>query len=101
MFIHTVFFWLNEGLEEKDLGLMEEGLHALLKIPTVHGGYWGKPANTPRDVVDNSYHYALTVLFDDRENHAIYQEDERHLTFLGQCASMWSTVKVYDYLTGK
>ena len=101
MFIHTVFFWLNEGMEEKDLGVIEEGLDSLLKISTVHGGYWGKPANTPRDAVDNSYHYALTVLFNDRESHDVYQEDEQHLKFIEQCSFMWSTVKVYDYLTGK
>lgn len=99
MFIHTVFFWLNE--KEKNLPIMEEGLESLLKISTAHGGYWGKPANTPRDVVDNSYHYALTVLFNDRESHDAYQEDEQHLKFVEQCSSMWLNVKVYDYLTEK
>jgi hypothetical protein len=99
MFIHIVFFWLKEGVEEKDLGAMEEGLTSLFNISTVRGGHWGKPANTPREVVDNSYSYALTVIFDDRAGHDAYQKDAQHVKLLEQCSSLWSKIKVYDYLT--
>jgi hypothetical protein len=99
MFIHTVFFWFKEGVKEQDITIFEEGLVSLLNISTVQTGYWGKPANTPRDVVDNSYAYGLTALFEDREKHDAYQEDEQHLKFIEQCAAMWENVKVYDYLT--
>ncbi len=101
MFIHNVYFWLQDGLMEKDVTIFEAGLQSLLTIPTVQEGYWGKPANTPRDVVDNSYTCALTAIFKDREAHDAYQEDEQHLSFVEQCASMWLNVKVYDYLTEK
>jgi len=100
MFIHNVYFWLKGGLSDKDLTVLEEGLSSLLKISGVQGGHWGKPANTPRDVVDNSYTYALTVIFEDRERHDAYQEDKQHLRFIEQCSSMWLNVKVYDYLPG-
>ena len=99
MFIHTVFFWLKEGVEEKDLEALEKGIASLFKISTVRGGHWGKPANTPREVVDNSYTYGLTLIFDDREGHDAYQKDAQHVTFVEQYSSMWSNVKVYDYLT--
>jgi hypothetical protein len=99
MFIHTVFFWFKEGVEDKDVGVMEEGLGALLNIATVQGGYWGTPANTPRDVVDNSYAYALTVLFHDKNSHDAYQLDDVHVKFVEQCSALWLRVKVYDYLT--
>ena len=99
MFIHTVFFWLKDDVKDEDLAVFEEGLGSLLKAPTMQGGYCGKPANTPIDVVDNSYSYALTAIFQDKEGHDAYQEDELHVKFLEQCASMWINVKVYDYLT--
>ena len=99
MFIHTVFFWLKDNTGEQELQVFEKGLQSLLNISTVQGGYCGTPANTPRDVVDNTYTYALTVLFEDSNAHDAYQVDTVHVKFVEQNSSIWLNVKVYDYLT--
>jgi hypothetical protein len=73
MHIHTVYFWLQEDLTTANLGEFEQGLKSLLTILHVREGYWGKPAGTPREVVDNSYAYSLTMFFKSTAEHDSYQ----------------------------
>ena len=59
-FIHTVFFWMKEGVtEEQKADFKNNGLTALSKINSIYKFYAGPPAGTPREVVDNSYDFAL------------------------------------------
>jgi len=61
MFIHTVYFWFEDDLDSQALAAAEEGLQSLTKDPSVHHGMFGKPADTHRSVVDNTYTYGLVV----------------------------------------
>ena len=95
-FVHTVFFWFEEGLtEEQQTGFLE-GLRSLSEVPTVRAWHIGPPAGTPRDVVDNSYDYALILHFDDREGQNMYQEHPIHQAFVENHEAVWSRVQVYD-----
>jgi hypothetical protein len=67
MHVHNVYFWLKDGLESQALAAFAKGLNALTHDPAVKSGYYGKPAGTHRDVVENSYTYGLVLAFDDQE----------------------------------
>ena len=95
-FIHTVFFWYNEGVSEEDKKQFMEGLRSLSTIESVRKFYIGPPAMTPREVVDNSYQMALVVHFDDVAGHDLYQEAQIHLDFIEASKHVWKKVQVYD-----
>ena len=101
MHIHTVYFWLQADLSKTDLEEFEQGMKALVTIPHVQEGYWGKPAGTPREVVDNSYAYSLTMFFTSTSDHNNYQMDEVHQHFVAKHNAKWKRVQVYDVLTSE
>lgn len=98
-FIHSVFFWVNEGItEEQKADFAKNGLGALSAIESVHKMYVGPPAMTQREVVDNSYGFALICHFKDEAAHDAYQDDPIHLKFIEDYKHIWSKVVVYDNL---
>ena len=95
--IHNVFFWLKPDLSEADKAAFLEGVKSLMAISTVRKCYIGSPASTEaRDVVDNTFSYALLVHFDDVAGQDAYQIDPIHLKFVEDHKDKWTTVKVYD-----
>jgi hypothetical protein len=100
MFVHTVFFWMTPGASDADRRkLAAECIEYLGKCPTVRQLWAGPPAQTPREVVDNSYDVGLTVVMDDKEGHDAYQVDPLHLEFIKRNKHTWQRVQIYDYLT--
>lgn len=94
--IHQVFFWLKEG---EDVSDFKKEASVLGKCKNVNRSYLGTPAPTEaRDVVDNSYHVAVTLFFDSLEDQAAYQVDPDHLAFIEKNSDRWSSVKVYDFM---
>ncbi|MEL6943396.1 MAG: Dabb family protein, partial [Bacteroidota bacterium] len=66
-FIHTVFFWMKDGMTEAEQEQFQAGLQSLSEIESVKKFHWGKPAGSEnRDVVDHSYDYALIIHFADQ-----------------------------------
>ena len=92
-FVHSVFFWLKD---ETDREAFEAELKKLTDIETIRKAHIGPPAGTPRGVVDNSYHYALLIEFDDAAGHDTYQEHPVHLAFVDANGDKWNKVVVYD-----
>jgi hypothetical protein len=96
MHSHNVYFWLKEGLSKSALLEFEQGLDTLTMTSQVINGYYGKPANTNRAVVDNTYTYGLTLTFKDTADHNLYQADPIHLAFVDKNAAKWIRVQVFD-----
>jgi len=97
MLIHTVIFWLKEGLNDKDRAKFFKGVDSLGTIQSVEHTFIGTPANTAkRPVVDDSYDCALTVALKSIEDHDAYQVDPIHLAFIKDCAHLWENVKIFD-----
>lgn len=95
--IHTVYFWLNEDVDEASAKSFEDGVWSLEGIPSVKRMFVGPAASTPsRGVVDNSFDYALIVWFDDVAGHDIYQEHPIHLKFVEEQEAKFKRVQVYD-----
>ncbi|HEX6924890.1 MAG TPA: Dabb family protein [Longimicrobiaceae bacterium] len=96
MFIHSVYFWLADGLTEAQREQFVSQARALTRIETVRYGWLGRPAPTDRPVIDRSYSYALTVVFDDQAGHDAYQDHPVHDRFRNECSSFWTRVLIYD-----
>jgi hypothetical protein len=99
MFTHMVFFWMKEGAPPAEReGVIKSCNELLAKIPTVKHLWAGKPAMTPRDVVDNSYDVGLCVVMDDRAGHDVYQNHPLHTEFINRHKLHWQRVRVYDFM---
>jgi len=96
MHSHTVLFWLNNGLSSDDISEFEKGLESLTKIPLVIDGYFGKPADTNRSIVDRTYSYGLTLQFKSILEHDQYQTHPTHLDFVTNNSGKWKKVLIYD-----
>ena len=96
MFVHAVYFWGHPTLSDADKQQWLRGLRTLPGIETVQQGYVGVPADTHRDVVENTYTYALILLFRDKDAHDRYQAHLTHLAFVETCARFWRKVVVHD-----
>ena len=99
MHSHNVLFWLQDDLSYSELMEFEKGLKTLINDPLVIRGVYGKPANTHRSVVENSYSYGLSLMFKDLADHDLYQAEPIHLAFVDKNESKWAKVLVYDIET--
>ena len=98
MFVHVVLFWLNDGAPPTAREqLVNDCQGYLAKIPTVRNLWTGRPAMTPREVVDNSYAVGLCVVLDDVAGHDVYQEHPLHKEFIARNKPNWKRVQVYDF----
>jgi len=101
-FIHTVFFWMNENVTaDQKADFAKNGLGKLTKVPSIYKSYFGPPAMSPRDVVDNTYDFALVCHFKNKEDQDKYQIAPIHLKFIEDYKDLWKRVQVYDNLLMK
>src|SRR5690242_16121710 len=96
VFIHHVYFWLNNPDSTEDRDALIEGLKKVTKVPSIKTSHIGKPAGTNRDVIDTSYAVSWLLTFDSKEAEASYQTDPIHLKFVEECKHLWKKVIVYD-----
>ncbi|TJZ59776.1 Dabb family protein [Sphingobacterium olei] len=95
--VHTVFFWLQEDLGEKEIQNFTGFFEALRKIPTIQSLHYGKPApTTPREVVDNSFSYNLIVTFANIDDINVYETHPIHLQAIEKYSHLWTKVRVSD-----
>lgn len=96
IFIHHVYFWLNNPGSSEDRDALVEGLKKVTKVTSIKTSHIGKPAATIRDVIDTSYAISWLLTFDTKEDEASYQTDPIHLKFVEDCKHLWKKVIVYD-----
>ncbi len=98
-FSHVVYFWLNNPENEQDRLDFETSLKKFLNSSMyAQTKFIGVPADTPREVVDNSYTYSLILTFPSKEIQEKYQNEAAHLVFIEEASHLWEKVKVYDSL---
>ena len=95
-FLHHVFFWLNEPDNPEARKTFEAALKELSTVETIKFLHIGKPADTDRPVIDNTYHYSFLIGFKDKAGHDVYQEHPIHDKFRNEYSHMWTKVLVYD-----
>ncbi|MES2850873.1 MAG: Dabb family protein [Bacteroidota bacterium] len=96
VFLHHVFFWLNDPSSVEDRSKLVEGLTKLSAVKAIKNFHIGKPADTNRDVIERGYSISWFVQFDNAADQASYQTDPIHLQFIEECKHLWSKVTVYD-----
>jgi hypothetical protein len=97
MLVHSVYFWLKDGLSSEEKQSFEKGLKSLSAIESVKDIFIGDPASTNRPVIDRSYSYGLVVIFENIEGHDLYQAHPLHKAFLELYSSYWNRVLIYDF----
>lgn len=96
VFIHHVYFWLNNPESKEDFDKLVAGLRKLSVVKTISSFHIGKPADTNRDVIDRSYSVSWMLLFKNKADQDSYQVDPIHLKFVDECKHLWKKVVVYD-----
>ena len=97
MFIHTAFFWVDRTLSKDQVEAFERGLKSLEKIPMLREMHWGKPSPRFNLVVDPTYSYGVTMIFDDEARHNEYLAHPIHEEFSNQHSKKFTRIVVYDY----
>lgn len=96
MFIHHVYFWLNDPVIGEDKLKLIAGLQKLSSAKTIRKFYISEPAETRREVIDSSYDISWLLFFDNATDQDTYQSDPIHLKFVEECSMLWKKVLVYD-----
>ncbi len=95
-FVHQVYFWLKDPKNVEVRKKFEKGLAMMDTIPQIRESHIGIPPKSEREVVDGSFTYSYLVIFDNKEDHDIYQKHEIHLKFIEENSELWERVQVYD-----
>lgn len=97
VFVHHVYFWLNNPDSQEDRSKLIAGLQKLAKgAKTILQYHIGTPSSTNRDVIDRSYQVSWLLFFKNKADQDFYQTDPVHLKFIEECSSLWKKVIVYD-----
>jgi len=98
--VHTVFFWFHEDVSEAESENFYEELQKLKQIDNILHGWIGVPAATEeRGVIDNTYDYSITFVFEDEAAEHEYQVHPDHKRFIETNSHLWQNVVVYDAIT--
>ncbi len=100
-FFHIVFFWLINDTPEVKNKFLRELKNFVDQVEEIKKVHIGPPANTNREVIDNTYSYNLLITFDSKKEHDIYQDHAAHKKFIENASSLWEKVLVYDSVKGK
>ena len=95
-FFHIVYFWLVNDSPEVKKEFLKELTQFIDQVDEIKKVHIGPPANTDREVIDNTYSYNLLITFDSKKEHDIYQEHPAHKKFIENASSLWTKVLVYD-----
>jgi hypothetical protein len=96
VFVHHVYFWLKEPGDPQTRQALIAGLRKLAAAPDILWSHIGLPAESERDVVDDSYSVSWLAFFADKAAEDRYQVDPIHLKFVEDCSALWERVIVYD-----
>ncbi len=95
-FSHMVYFTLKDSSDTA----CEKLLAACRRFLNDHQGTQffavGKNARTQREVVDQDYHVALHLIFEDRAAQDAYQIAPQHDEFIAEQKDNWQQVRVFD-----
>jgi len=95
-FFHIVFFWLVDDTAEVKDKFLKELNNFVNEVDEIKKVHIGPPADTDRDVIDNTYSYNMLLTFDSKKQQDIYQDHPAHKKFIENASSLWKKVLVYD-----
>jgi plasmid maintenance system killer protein len=97
MLVHDVYFTLKDPSTAATQKLVDSCKKYLKDHPGVVFFAAGPRAEElTREVNDQEFHVALTVVFDSKESHDLYQDAPKHLEFIAENKESWAKVRVFD-----
>ena len=72
-FVHVVFFWLIDNTRETKEKFFDEVKKFIDNVDVIKTKHIGTPADTDRDVIDNTWSYSLVLSFESIKEQDIYQ----------------------------
>lgn len=99
LFVHHVYFWLENPNSAEDHAALFAGLKRLSAVPSIQQFHIGIPAPTERtdiDVIETSYSFSWLAIFANKNDQDAYQIDPIHLHFVETCKQLWKKVTVFD-----
>jgi hypothetical protein len=99
MFVHSVYFWLLDDLSPAAKAKFVDGIRSLTTIDVVQMGFIGVPAATNREIIDQSYSYALVLSFASAADQDAYQVHPVHDAFRENCGGSWKKIVIYDAIS--
>lgn len=97
-FFHVVFFWLINEEPETRKKFLSELRNFIDNVDLIQTKHIGSPADTNREVIDNTYSFSLILTFASKKEQDLYQEHHLHKVFIEKASSLWEKVQVYDSL---
>jgi hypothetical protein len=99
MLVHNVFFTLKDNSPKAKEKLVEACKKYLTKHPgAVYFAAGPLAEDFKRDLNDRDFDVALTIVFEDRKAHDLYQDAARHKQFIEENKDNWKKVRVFDSL---
>ena len=96
--VHCVFFTCRPGTPETEVASLTADCEGLGRIPTVRKvSTGGRDLRFAREVNDQEFTIGLTVWFDDKAGHDVYQDHPLHKQFVEKHKAYWAKVRVFDY----
>jgi len=96
IFVHHVYFFLNNPDSAEDQAALLKGLKKLATVPGIQNFHIGVKADTHREVIERGYALSWLAIFANPDDQAGYQTDPIHLEFIDECQHLWKKVIVYD-----
>jgi len=96
MLAHHVLFWLKADTTEDQKAAFKAALDTLKDIESIKSFHVGTPAPIERAVVDTTYTFSLSLLFEGLEGHDVYQVHPLHTSFLDGFRQFFEKVIIYD-----
>lgn len=95
--VHSVYFWLNDDVDEAGHQAFRDAVMELEAISTVQRMFVGPAADTNEPgITDNTFDLALIVWYKNRADYDAYQTDPLHTAFVESQKAKFKQVKVMD-----
>jgi hypothetical protein len=97
---HTVIFWLKPDTPPVSVNEIARSVKSMEKLPMVEQVLVGTPIMSDRDVVDDSFSIAFTMIFNDEEALSAYNADPYHKKISSEVTLPYVVRGlIYDYKT--
>jgi hypothetical protein len=97
MIVHNVYFSLKDNSPKAKEKLVAACKTYLTKHPgEIYFAAGTLAEDLKREVNDLAFDVALTIVFEDRKAHDLYQDAPRHNQFIAENKDNWKKVRVFD-----
>jgi hypothetical protein len=81
---HVVLCWMDSTVTETEIDHLIEETRTLQEIPGILSLSVGRPVPSERPIVDDSFSFGITMVFESKEKMNAYLAHEKHTSFVSQ-----------------